>query len=143
MTQTAAINTLSRLLLIQHRSLSMFLSETSPWLSADAEKAAETLENITIDQREFTGRLVRLLQDLGGRVEFGSYPIVFTDMHFLSLQYLMGELNQRQRRVIPAVQACVAALDDGSPARLLADEILGAEKAHLEALDQLVNQPAA
>lgn len=141
MTQPVAIKTLSRLLLIQHRSLPMFLAETSPWLPSGAEKAAETLENITLDQREFTTRLVSLLQDFGGRVEFGSYPIGFTDMHFLSLDFLVGEMIERQHRVIPAVEACAAALDIGSPARLLADEIVGAEKAHLEALDQLVKQP--
>jgi hypothetical protein len=121
----------------------MFLAETSPWLPAGSERVAETLENITIDQREYTGRLVSLLQDLGGRVEFGSYPITFTDMHFLSLEYLLGELIQRQRRVIPAIEACAAALAEGSPARALADEILGAEKAHLEALDDLARQPTA
>lgn len=143
MTQTVAINTLNRLLLIELRSLPMFVAETSPWLPAGNEKAGETLENITIDQREFTGRLVSLIQDLGGLAEFGNYPIVFTDLHFLSFEYLLGELIERQRRVVPAVEACVAALENGSAARLLAEEILGAEKAHLEALDQLVGQFAA
>ncbi|MCA9100770.1 MAG: hypothetical protein KDA63_06465 [Planctomycetales bacterium] len=142
MTQAAA-NTLNRLLLIEYRSLPMFVAETSPWRGPGAEKAAETIENITLDQREYTARLVQMIQQLGDRPEFGSYPIAFTDMQMLSVDYLLIELVQRQRRIVPAVEACVAALETGTAARALAEEILGSEKAHLEALEELVAPAAA
>jgi hypothetical protein len=120
-----------------HRSLPMYLAEAAdPWKHAGDEKAAETLENIVADQRAFAARIADMILD-HGVLDPGGYPMEFTDTHFLALDFLIGELVKYQRRDVARIQRIVKALSDDPEARELAEETLGAEKAHLEMLEAL------
>ncbi len=62
----------------------------------------------------------------------------FTDMHDLSLDYLVKDVIVWQQRGVNRIEQIVAALENDRVARELAQEVLGAERAHLEALAELI-----
>lgn len=134
------IEYLNRLLEIEYRSLAIYLGDASPWFSEADAKAVETLKNITADQQAMSRRIAELILDLGGRIEPGEYPTQFTDTHFLSFDYLLKELIYYQRQDIADIEQIVASLAGHREARELAEETLGAERAHFEALEALTPQ---
>ncbi len=140
MTSTASAHTvalLNRLFQTVCRSLPMYLGEAAdPWTHKGDEKAKETLENIIADQKAFAARIADRILDIG-TLEPGVYPLEFTDTHFLALDFLIGELIKYQKRDIARIERIVDALEDDYDARELAEETLGAERAHLEMLEEL------
>ena len=137
------IELLNDLMAIEYRSFPMYLIDACPWTHQGDEKASETLENIVADQKAMVQRIVEFILDAGGRVETGEYPMEFTDTHFLSLDFLLKELLRYQRQDVAAIERVVRELSDNRAARELAEETLGAQRAHLEAIESLVGQPHA
>ena len=133
---------LNDLFAIEYRSFPMYLTDASPWTHHGDEKATEALQNIVLDQKAMVQRIGEFILDAGGRVETGEYPMEFTDTHFLSLDFLLKELVRYQRADVAAIERIVSQLPDDRAARELAEETLGMERAHLEALEALISQPA-
>jgi hypothetical protein len=140
--KTRKFDLLNRLLAIGYRSFPMYLTDAAPWTHEGDEKATEVLENIVADQKGMVQRIGEFILDSGWRVETGEYPMEFTDTHFLSLDFLLKELVRYQRGDVAAIERIVSQLGDDRVARELAEETLGMERAHLEALEALVSQPA-
>lgn len=136
------IDVLNRMLAVQCRSLPMYLSYAPPWTGAGDERASATLSNIVSLRRRMAQRIAETIDARRGRPEPGDFPMEFTDTQFLSLEFLVGELIHYQKQDIAALEQCVRELADDPDARALAEEALGAERSHLEALEGLVRQPA-
>ncbi|RIK76414.1 MAG: hypothetical protein DCC68_19420 [Planctomycetota bacterium] len=139
MTTADRTATLNRLLQIHYRSLPMYLASARPWVPRGHEKAAETLELIVEDQKRTVDKITHALLDLGADIDLGEFPMVYTDLHDLSVDYVLKELVEAQRRDVAAIEDCVADLA-GDP---LAQEALGAAKGHLESLEEAVAETAA
>ncbi len=135
------IELLNRLLAIEYRSLPMYLTDATPWTHPGDEKATETLKHVVADQQDMARRVAALIIERGGQILSSAFPTDFTDMNLLSLDFLISEIIRYQRRSITAIERIVAALAHDREARELAEEVLGSERAHLEALAAL-NQPA-
>ncbi len=133
-----SVQMLNRLLAVEHRSLPMYLADACPWRRPGDEKAAETLANIVADKRDMVARIAEVIQDRGGTLNFGAYPMEFTDTHDLGLDYLIRELIRTQQLDIQRIERLVELLRDDPAACELAQEVLGSERAHLEALRQAV-----
>ncbi len=140
MNSDASLDVLNRLLAILNRSLPMYLSNATPWTHPGDEQAAQTLERIVGDQRRDINRLAELIIARSGRVDPGRWPMEYTDLNFLSLDYLLRELVRHQQQDIAQIERCVFLLSQDRMARELAQEILGSEKAHLEMLQELSRQ---
>jgi ferritin len=136
------IELLNELLQVEYRSFPMYLTDACPWTHHGDEKASETLHNVVADQKMMVQRIGEFILDAGGRVETGEYPMEFTDTHFLSLDFLLKELLRYQRQDVATIERIASQLGDARAARELAEETLGMERAHLEAIDALVVQPA-
>ena len=136
------IDLLNELLAIEYRSFPMYLTDACPWTHHGDERATETLANIAADQKQMVQRIGEFIIDMGGRVDTGEYPMEFTDTHFLSLDFLLKELVRYQRQDVAAIERIVRELGDVRAAHELAEETLGSERAHLEAIEALVSQPA-
>jgi ferritin-like metal-binding protein YciE len=142
MKQASILNTLNRLYIIENRSLAMYMVDSCPWTHSGDEKASQVIAHIVADQKAMSQRLADLIDAREGRLHNGSFPMQFTDLNMVSLDYLVGELARLLRQDIEAIRACVEKLDGDREAKELAEEILGAEQAHLEALEDLTPQPA-
>jgi hypothetical protein len=141
MMQDSSIDVLNRLLATLHRSLPMYLNDATPWTHPGDEQAAQTLQRIVDDQRRDINRLAELIIERSGRIDPGQWPMEYTDLNFLSLDYLLRELVRHQQQDIAQIERCVSLLSQDRVARELAEEILGSEKAHLEMLEELTRQP--
>jgi hypothetical protein len=139
----SSIATLNRLLKTLYRSLPMYLSAADPWFRHDDEQSKRVLTQIVADQERDCQRIASLILDRYSRVEQGEFPMEFTDLHFLSLDYLLGELIRHQHEDIVQIEQCIAWLQQDPAARSLAQEVLGSEKAHLEMLEELARRPSA
>jgi hypothetical protein len=145
MARASSTDVLNRLFQVVYRSLPMYLADAWPWSDDRSERnrrETETLRNIIHDQREMARRLAELLQDRRGALDMGDFPMEFTDTQFLALDFLIPELIHYQRQDVQSIDECVAQLSHDPQARSLAEEALGAERAHLEALEELLKLPA-
>jgi len=133
-------NALTRLFVTQFRSLPTYLVDADPWFHIGDERAMDTLRHMVADQKAMCGRIADYIVEHGGRVETGEYPMSFTSLNDLSLDYMMRRLAQTQQQDIASLEAAAAELKlDGGlkldrGAQALADESVGAARAHLEAL---------
>ena len=100
------------------------------------------LADIIADQKAMAGRIAELIDARGANVDHGTFPMEFTDLNLLSLDYLLRELVRYQKRDIATIERLIAGLAGDREARELAEEVLGSERAHLEALEELAIQPA-
>jgi hypothetical protein len=136
------LSVLNRLIAIHNRSLAMYLGYASPSWHRGDERARETLDQIVASQKATVDRIGEMILDLGGVVAGSGFPLAFSGYHDLSFDFLLTKLIDHQRRDISAIEDCVRALAMAPMARAVAEETLGAAKAHLEMLQE-VRQPAA
>ena len=132
---------LRRLLVILNRSLPMYLASAAPWTHLGDELAVQLLGHIVADQERYLQKIVEMLLDRRVTLDFGDFPMAFTDTHDLSLDYLVSELIYYQKQDVAAIQDCLADLAMDLPARALAEEILGNAVGHLQSLEELPKQP--
>ncbi|HTQ38676.1 MAG TPA: hypothetical protein VMJ32_06595 [Pirellulales bacterium] len=140
MTQSESSAVLNRLFVIIYRSLPMYLADAVPWMHSGDEQAKHVLNHIVADYRMYSGRIAELLLSRRQRVSFGEYPMVFTDTHDLSLDYMISELIDYQKQDVTAIEKCVADLKTDLAARILAEEVLGNARGHLESLEESLKQ---
>jgi hypothetical protein len=139
MSQGRITDGLNRLLTLEYRSFPIYLTDAAPWTGGPGDdKAAAALDDIVADQQAMAKRIADLILELNGRIEPGEYPMEFTDAHFLSLDYLIKELLRHQQRNIGELEILVRELSDHRRARDLAEETLGSERAHMEAIESLI-----
>lgn len=134
---------LNRLLAIHTSSFPTYLVCTGPWTHRGDEAASETLSQIVADEQNTADRVVQMITDLGGSVASSTYPMLFTDLHDLALEFLLQRLVEYQQQDIVSIESCAADLADAPLARALAEEALGAAKGHLESLEELTKQPSS
>lgn len=139
------VSQLNRLLAIHYRSLPMYLAEAGMWRSENAydDELAKALQRLVSDYHGTCSRIAAAILDRGGAVEPSSYSMDFTDTNFLSLDYMLPEMIELHRRDMEDMRRIVLVVGDDADAKALAQEALGAAKAHLEILTALAaKQPA-
>ena len=146
MTTMSSLDTnavLNRLLILHHRSLPAYLSYAVPWLHRDNEAAQEVVQSIAADHRALVNRLGELILDGNGIVVYGGFPLRYTALHDLSLDYLVTRLIEFERQIIPQISECADQLRMTPAAQAVALEALGEAKAHLQSLEELAPRAAA
>jgi predicted outer membrane protein len=142
MNQPETIAVLNRLHVLHGRSLPVYLADARPWTHRGNETAAETLAHVVADQKNMAERIGSLIIELGGAVDRGRFPMRFTDLHDLSLDYLLDQIVEHQRRIVAQIERGVERLARHPQARSLAEEALGMARGHLESLDELMKEPS-
>jgi bacterioferritin (cytochrome b1) len=140
MSQQAIIGTLNRLMANQCYSLVNYLSDATPWTHPGNEELTEATRSIVADHEHYSQRLAHAIEDRGGSPNAGSYPMTFSSLNDLALDYLLAKLIQNQQHAIETNERCVAELEEDSQAQSLASEVLGSERAHLDILKEFLPQ---
>jgi len=130
---------LNRLLHVLCRSLPMYLAEAKPFGRRRDQPLQEALASLVADQHALAGRVSRAISERGGRPEPGRFPIEFTGMNDVAIDFLLPELVRRQGHDVEAIQRCVADLVEVPDVRSLAEETLRSAKGHLDALREMTN----
>jgi hypothetical protein len=121
------------------RSLTVYLQYAPPWLEKGHEEVTTVLEQIVRDQEATVDRIGTMIQSAGEDVDPGKFPISFTGLHDLSIEYLVTLMIEGQREIISISEQAVSELAADVMAQAVAQESLGAAKAHLDSLLEIAD----
>jgi hypothetical protein len=133
---------LNGLLVRLYRSLLQYGVECcSAWTSSAQAHEQQALEQMAARQRESVARLVDLLTARGLVVDFGNYDD-YSELHYVSLKFLLGKLIENEQQLIAALESGLAALGHDPEATKLVSDVLAAEKDNLTRLGGMARAQA-
>jgi hypothetical protein len=134
---------LQRLLVDLGRSLLQYVGECWPWTDPAEEEIHHTIDRLVSRQKREIGRLGVLLSHRERVVDFGTYPTEYTDLHFLSLDYLLGELVAGENDLVRDLERAVDDYADDPEAAELLRSFLQVERDAAAELTELAKVRAA
>lgn len=113
-----------------------YAGECWPWTSAGAEgeKLRVSVMQCVERQRQSIGLLAEHLAAHQDRVEFGKFSSEFTDLHYVSLTFLLKRLVASQTKLVEFVDRTVTLLPNGDECREILEVVSSNERANLESL---------
>ena len=102
----------------------------------------ETLDSIVSDQNVMVQRISQLLYDAEQPPRYGEFPMEYTDLHDLDIDYLIGAAVKYQQQDIVSIGEIADQLQLAPAAQALAEEALGMAKGHLDSLQELLPEVA-
>lgn len=133
---------LNRILTLHERSLPAYLSYAAPWEIAKEPQVAAVIAQIVDDHKRTVDRLAKLILENHDVVDNGEFPMSFTSLHDLSVDYLLKQVIDRQRKMISVLAKLADMLATAPYAQAAAREALGEAKGHLENLEEVARHPA-
>ena len=131
MAATQSSARLNAVLIRTYRSLLQYLRECSAWADLNEADVEQAADNMGREQQALVGRMVELLESRGWAIDFGNFPTEYTDLHYVALDYLLGELVADEAKLIAeAQQARFASGDDPEVVDVL-DRLIAAEQQHM------------
>jgi hypothetical protein len=125
------------------RSLLQYVSEAFPWTKAADEPALAQLRQLAQEERDGVAALSRFLTRRRHTAPYlGPYPMSFTTINFVSLDYLRPRLAEDGRKALAALERDRAALADAE-AKAEVDKLIELKRRHLMALEAPATAPAA
>lgn len=109
---------LNRLIINLGRSLLQYLGEAWPWTSGADESKLATLQGLVERQQAAVDRITDLLIERHWLVEFGTYPTEYTDLQYLSLEFLLAQTLENAEADAKLIAASHAGIDDEAKAVL-------------------------
>ncbi len=139
MNQPTAIHLLNRLLGIVSRSFLQYLKYAKPYVPPGRKEVMEMLAAMVTDQDSMADRISQRIMDQRELPRTGEFPMGFTDMHDLDIDYLIRVAINCQRQDIVSIGQLVGELQLAPAAKSLAEESLGMAKGHLQSLEELAS----
>ena len=141
MTESNSSDVLNRVLARLYRSLMQYAVDCWPWSRATDTEAAEVpeqkaVEQMTLRQQEFVARLADLVMRRAGVVDLGTFPDN-SELHYVSLDYLLGKLIADEQDLVAEVQSALSALGHDAEATALVSELLSVETQNVVRLTEL------
>ena len=133
---------LNQLLIDLGRSLLQYVGQCSSWTSRSEAAMAEQFCKLVELQEEHEAELADLLTERRWTIDYGGFPAKFTDLHFLSLKYLLKLIVQDQKAILSELEDASHICVDDPEAAALIDSILRSERHITERIESLT-KPAA
>lgn len=135
---------LQNILCRESRSVLSYVAEAYPWTTSTEEKTWSDLQTLIAAERQATIGLGRFL--VRRRIPLPylpSYPVQFTTINFLALDFLLPRLIEYERQSIADLERDLADMKDPS-ARAEVAELLDLKRRHLPQLEEMAStQPQA
>ncbi|MBA2117104.1 hypothetical protein [Bremerella alba] len=125
---------LNRIAALHHRSLPTYLTYARPWVRIGSESKAGIIEDIAADHHDLVQRILRVLEADDRPVSLGDFPMAYTDLNDLSLDFILQELTRYERRLLKTLEEIVTWVDRDQPSYLLINMAIGLAVGHLENL---------
>ncbi len=120
------------------RSLLQYADECWPWSGLSDGEAQGVLCRLAALQRQEVAALTELLDQREETVDFGGYPTDYTDLHFMSLDYLLARIVAgEQATIVDLEEAVHTGVDDPQGVHVL-EEVLATQRKILERLQAVV-----
>lgn len=115
-----------------------YTAEIWPWTSvgADGAKLKSVVDACVARQRQSIGMLSEYLAPRQTRIELGQFSADFTDLHYVSLHFLLKHLIASQALIVESLNRAVTMLPFGDDAQELLVAIRQNEQENLAALKQ-------
>ena len=141
--ETAAL--LQDLVRREGRSLLQYVSESFPWTTAKNQHVLPVLQNLAKEEQEGTAAIVQYLLKNRRRPPYlGAYPMSFTTINYMSLDFLIPYLIEFEKRRIAELEKDSGLVSEDEVKKLL-KSLLEMKQNHLAVLSSLIEaaKPAA
>ena len=120
----------------------MYLASAPPHRQQGDERVWEALRHVMADQQTTIDKLADYIEQSDGTPNHGEFPMDFTGMHDLTMEYMLKTVIERQKCEIEWIEHLSGLIDSDATAKALAQEALGAAKAHLQSLEECTSATA-
>jgi len=134
---------LNEILIRMLRGLLQYTGECWPWSSEEQGGERQVIDRLVAEQREDVQEIVDLLNERDAQIDFGTYPTEYTDLHYVSLDYLLDTLIAEQEELVTDLKAAIASCGDDPEGQELLSSILPQTEAQLESLKKLAAERPA
>jgi len=134
MLPTRQFELLNRVAALHHRSLPTYLTYARPWVRSGSEAKAAIIDDMAIDHHDLVQRILRVLEADDRPVSLGDFPMEYTDLNDLSLDFILQELTHYERRLLKTLEEIATWMDRDQPPYLLVNMAIGLAIGHLENL---------
>lgn len=128
---------LNQLVVDMGRSLLQYVDESWPWTAQESAARRQTLAELATRQRDHVAEIVELLNQRGSEVVFGTYPVTYTDLHYVELDYLISQLIENETALIGQIEATATLCEQDAELVALLDRVASGERAVLNELKSL------
>jgi hypothetical protein len=119
------------------RSLLQYIRDAFPWTAVGEEKAWGTLRQLADEDGAAVAELGRFLVARHVPLPYiGQFPVDFTSVNFVALDWVVPQLAEAQRQEIAALEADVSRVTDPDAAAALT-RLLNVKRRHLPVLEGL------
>ncbi|WDI39804.1 hypothetical protein [Bremerella sp. P1] len=125
---------LNQVAALHHRSLPTYLTYARPWVRSGSEANAAIIEDIAADHHDLVQRILRVLEADDRPVMLGDFPMNYTDLNDLSLDFILQELMHYERRLLKTLEEIASWMDRDQSSYLLVNMAIGMAMGHLENL---------
>jgi hypothetical protein len=143
--EPAAAALLQDLVRKEGRSLLQYVTESFPWTTPKTHHILPVLVDMAKDEQEGAAAVVRLLVKNRLRPPYlGAYPMSFTTINYMSLEFLLPYLIDFEARRIGELEKDLAVPSDDETRQLL-QSLLDMKRRHLQTLTTFIaaDKPAA
>lgn len=134
---------LNQLMIDLGRSLLQYVGQCSTWTSRDEAAIATEFPAIVAIQQQHASELADLLTARQWMIDYGGFPAAYTDLHFLSLKYLLKSIVINQRAVVAALDEASHDCVDDPEAAAVINRILASERQITERLEAMARPAVA
>lgn len=121
------------------RSMLQYVGEAYPWASEEEQPHLTQLHEIIEDEEKTTEDLARFLRRRRVPLPYlGAYPEAFSNINYVSLDYLLPKLLDYQRKAIAALERDLGQVHDPDIKAEL-EKLLNVNRRHLESLEKLTS----
>jgi hypothetical protein len=127
---------LNNVLAVMARSLLQYAMHAGLWITDRSKGTLVAVDDLIAGQ---SGRVQQLSNLLDGRrwtIDFGEFPD-FTDLHYLSLEFVLPHLVENERSVVQTIESAQVQCTSDDEGAALLGEILAGERATLAKLEEL------
>jgi hypothetical protein len=121
------------------RSMLQYVGEAYPWASEEGQPLLTKLHDIVDDEEKTTEELARFLRRRRVPLPYlGAYPETFSNINYVSLDYLLPKLLDYQHKAIASLERDLGQVHD-TEIKTKLENLLGVNRKHLEALEKLAS----
>ena len=130
---------LNQLLHLLCRGLPEYVVEVNPRMRQGRQSLYKALTNLVDDHRLFAQRTAQAILDRGGYPDPGAFPLEYTGLNDVSIEYLAHELINSLHVDIEILEELSTQLATLPELHALTEEILGNTTGHAEILETVEN----
>jgi hypothetical protein len=127
---------LNGVLILLRRSLLQYAAEAWPWTGSGSGEPQAAIDRLIAAQAERVRKLAELLDSRRWTIDFGAFRD-FTDLHYLSLTFVLPHLAENERQIVRELELALPACAGDSQATALVAAILAEESQALVELTRL------